>query len=82
MEKNEMLSLTFEEALKRLEEVVDTLETGEVPLEAAINLFQEGMKLSQLCGQKLDKVEQQIETLLEEDGKLVTKPIEFEEERR
>lgn len=82
MDKNEMLSLTFEEALKRLEEVVDTLETGEVPLEAAINLFQEGMMLSQLCGQKLDKVEQQIETLLEEDGKLVTKPIEFEEERR
>jgi exodeoxyribonuclease VII small subunit len=82
MEKNEILSLTFEEALKRLEEVVDTLETGEVPLEAAIDLFQEGMKLSQLCGQKLDKVEQQIETLLEEDGKLVAKPIEFEEERR
>ena len=39
MEKNELLSLTFEEALKRLEDVVDTLESGEVPLEKAIDLF-------------------------------------------
>lgn len=82
MEKNELLTLTFEEALKRLEDVVDTLESGEVPLEKAIDLFQDGMLLSQVCGQKLDKVEQKIETLLEEsDGRLIVKPIDLEEDR-
>lgn len=82
MEKNELLALTFEDALKHLEEIVDTLETGEVPLEKAIDLFQDGMLLSQVCSQKLDKVEQKIETLLEENGGLVIKPLELEEDRK
>lgn len=82
MEKNEMQALTFEEALKQLEEIVDKLEAGEVPLEKAIDLFQEGMLLSQICSQKLDKVEQKIETLLEENGAMVVKPLEFEEDRK
>lgn len=82
MEKNELLALTFEDALKRLEEIVDTLEAGEVPLEKAIDLFQDGMLLSQVCSQKLDKVEQKIETLLEENGGLVVKPLELEEDRK
>lgn len=82
MEKNELLALTFEDALKRLEEIVDTLEGGEVPLEKAIDLFQDGMMLSQVCSQKLDKVEQKIETLLEENGGLVVKPLELEEDRK
>jgi len=81
MEKNELLALTFEEALKRLEDVVDTLESGEVPLEKAIDLFQDGMLLSQVCSQKLDKVEQKIETLLEGSDGLVVKPFELEEDR-
>ena len=82
MDNQELLTLTFEEALKRLEQVVDTLESGEVPLETVINLFQEGMQLSQICGQKLDKVEQKIETLIEENGKIVAKPLELEEDRK
>lgn len=82
MEKNELQPLTFEEALKRLEEIVDTLESGEVPLEKAIDLFQDGMLLSQVCSQKLDKVEQKIETLLEENGGLVVKTLELEEDRK
>ncbi len=82
MEKNELLALTFEDALQRLEEIVDTLEAGEIPLEKAIDLFQDGMLLSQVCSQKLDKVEQKIETLLEENGGLVVKPLELEEDRK
>ncbi len=82
MEKNELLSLTFEDALKQLEEIVDKLEAGEVPLEQAIDLFQDGMLLSQVCSQKLEKVEQKIETLLEENGGLVVKPLELEEDRK
>ena len=79
-QNKELLELSFEEALERLEKIVDTLETGEVPLETAIELFQDGMVLSQICGQKLEKVEQKIETLLEKDGELVVQPMELGEE--
>lgn len=81
MEINDLRALTFEEAIKRLEEVVETLESGEVPLEKAIDLFQDGMLLSQVCSEKLDKAEQKIETLLENGDVLETRPIELEEER-
>lgn len=61
--KNEEIS--FEQAMERLESIVAKLENGDVPLEAAIELFQEGMKLSQLCGGKLEQVESKIELLME-----------------
>lgn len=58
----------FEEAMKQLEEVVQQLEAGDVPLEKAIALFQEGMALSKQCSEKLTDVEQKIEMLLEQEG--------------
>ncbi|MCK9857314.1 MULTISPECIES: exodeoxyribonuclease VII small subunit [Paenibacillus] len=57
--------LSFEEAMEQLEKIVERLENGDVPLETAIDLFQEGMKLSQLCGGKLEQVERKIEVLIE-----------------
>ncbi|MCM3627356.1 exodeoxyribonuclease VII small subunit [Paenibacillus glycanilyticus] len=57
--------LSFEEAMEQLERIVERLENGDVPLETAIDLFQEGMKLSQLCGGKLEQVERKIELLIE-----------------
>jgi len=57
--------LSFEEAMEKLEMIVEKLENGDVPLETAIDLFQEGMKLSQLCGGKLEQVERKIELLIE-----------------
>ncbi|NIK67613.1 exodeoxyribonuclease VII small subunit [Paenibacillus sp. BK033] len=57
--------LSFEEAMEQLERIVERLESGDVPLETAIELFQEGMKLSQLCGGKLEQVERKIEVLIE-----------------
>lgn len=71
----EETKLTFEEAMGKLEEIVLRLENGDVPLEQAIELFQEGMKLSQLCGQKLEQVERKIEMLVEENGSLKKKPF-------
>lgn len=68
--------LSFEQAMEKLEQIVTRLENGDVPLEQAIELFQEGMKLSQLCGQKLEVVERKIETLMEENGSLVKKPFQ------
>jgi exodeoxyribonuclease VII small subunit len=73
-----MKEMPFEEAMKQLEEVVQQLEAGEVPLEKAIALFQEGMELSRICSQKLTDVEQKIEMLLEQEGEQVTVPFQLE----
>ncbi|GAE04567.1 exodeoxyribonuclease VII small subunit [Paenibacillus sp. JCM 10914] len=61
--------------MAQLETIVEQLEDGDVPLEKAIDLFQRGMKLSQLCGQKLEQVEQKIEMIVEEGGELKRKPF-------
>ncbi len=56
-------ALTFEQALARLEQVIDELEHGEIPLERAIALFEEGMRLSRMCAAILDEAEARIELL-------------------
>ncbi|TVY04459.1 exodeoxyribonuclease VII small subunit [Cohnella terricola] len=66
---------TFESAMEKLESIVSRLESGDVPLETAIELFQEGMSLSRLCGQKLEQVERRIETLVEGEAGLQRKPF-------
>jgi exodeoxyribonuclease VII small subunit len=73
--EKEAVILSFEEAMDQLEQLVGKLENGDVPLEKAIDLFQEGMKLSHLCSQKLEQVERKIEMLVEENGVLSKKPF-------
>lgn len=73
-------NLSFEEAMARLEEVVEQLESGDVPLEGSIRLFEEGMRLSRYCGRKLEKLEQQVEMLVQENGEWVKKTVQSEEE--
>jgi exodeoxyribonuclease VII small subunit len=73
--EKEAAVLSFEEAMDQLEQLVAKLENGDVPLEKAIDLFQEGMKLSHLCSQKLEQVERKIEMLVEENGVLSKKPF-------
>lgn len=68
-------ALSFEAAMEKLEAIVGRLENGDVPLEKAIELFQEGMKLSHLCSGKLEVVERKIEMLVEENGTQVKKPF-------
>jgi len=53
----------FEEALKRLEEIVRELEKGEIGIEEALKLFEEGTNLSKLCARKLSNVEKRVEIL-------------------
>lgn len=72
---NETAEISFEEAMAQLETIVEQLEDGDVPLEKAIDLFQQGMKLSQMCSQKLEQVEQKIEMIVEEGGELKRKPF-------
>jgi exodeoxyribonuclease VII small subunit len=59
---------TFEEAMKRLEEIVGQLEKGEIPLEETLSLFEEGVKLSRFCREKLDEAEKRVEILLKDEG--------------
>lgn len=61
---------TFEEAMEQMEKIVQRLEENDVPLEEAIDLFQEGMALSKTCHQKLSKVEEKMDQILKEDGEM------------
>lgn len=72
--------MQFEEAMKRMEDVVRRLEEGEIPLEEALELYQEGVKLSRICAQKLETIETKISQILEEDGQLKQKPFQLEGE--
>jgi exodeoxyribonuclease VII small subunit len=57
VKKKESAEPTFEEALKRLETIVDSLESGELPLEESLRLYEEGIALSKTCADKLNKAE-------------------------
>ncbi|WP_124727213.1 exodeoxyribonuclease VII small subunit [Staphylospora marina] len=72
-------SLPFEEALRKLEETVQILERGDVPLEQAIDLFEEGMRLAHVCGRKLKRAEQQVEMLVKRNEEWVREPFDPEE---
>ena len=56
--------------MKNLEEIVEKLEEGDVPLEEAISIYKQGMDLSRLCHSKLKSVEDQLTQILNEDGQL------------
>ena len=66
----------FEESLQRLEAIVAELEKGDVSLDRALELFDEGMKLSGSCRKELEAAEGKVEILLKRDGKL--QPEAFE----
>ena len=62
-----MAKKTFELAMKQLEQIVQDLESGDMPLEKAIKKFEEGIQLSKYCTEKLDESEKRI-TILMQDG--------------
>lgn len=72
--------MQFEEAMKRMEEVVRRLEEGDIPLEEALELYQEGVSLSRICAQKLESIETKISQILEEDGQVKQKSFHLEGE--
>ena len=57
---------SFEAALKQLEEIVQRLERGELPLEESLKLYEEGIRLSRLCHAKLEEAEGKIELLMKD----------------
>ncbi len=67
----------FENALSRLEAIVGQLEKGELPLEQALQLFEEGMNISRFCSDKLSEAERKVEVLLKnKEGRLVEQPFQ------
>jgi exodeoxyribonuclease VII small subunit len=68
----------FEDCLERLEKIVNELEKGELPLERALALFEEGVQLSNSCRKELDAAEGKIEVLMRQNGKLQPQPFEPE----
>ena len=67
-----MAPKTFEQSMKQLEQIVQELETGDLPLEKAIKKFEEGIQLSKLCAKKLDETEKKIAVLMQDDQGNVT----------
>jgi len=66
----------FEGALKKLEKIVDELESGDLSLSDAIKKYEEGMKLSQFCTKKLHDIQKKIEVLVKDSsGNIQAKPF-------
>lgn len=61
-------SPAFEDILSRLNTVVERLESGDMPLEESLTLFEEGVRLSRLGATRLDEAERRVERLLHDDG--------------
>ncbi|MGC1292133.1 MAG: exodeoxyribonuclease VII small subunit [Candidatus Acidiferrales bacterium] len=71
----------FEKSLARLEEVVKRLESADLPLDEAMKLFEEGVKLSRDCQKQLEEAEGRVEILLKKaDGKLQAEPFDTDED--
>ena len=75
--------LDFETGLKRLQEVVEKLERQDIPLEEAVNLFEEGMELSRKCARILEVAEERVKVLMrdQETGKVIERDLIDEEEK-
>lgn len=71
-----MADLTFEQALRRLEEIVEALETEDLDLDKSLQFFEEGVHLSRHCNQQLQAAEKRIDMLLSKaDGTLEAEPF-------
>lgn len=73
-------SVSFDQAIQQLEDIVRQLEQGDVALEDAINLYKKGMELSAVCHDKLQNAEKQLISIMDENGdKTSFSPDEKEE---
>jgi exodeoxyribonuclease VII small subunit len=61
-------AITFEDAMKRLERIVEMLGEGNLSLEDSLKIFEEGMELCRFCNKKLDEAEYKVEKLMEREG--------------
>jgi exodeoxyribonuclease VII small subunit len=67
MNKNEEQPKSFEASLEALEQIVRELESGDLPLEKSLALFEDGIRLSRQCQERLNQAERRIEVLLRDN---------------
>ncbi len=67
--------LSFEAGLQQLETIVKEMESGELPLERALELFERGMKLSDACRKQLEEAETRVEILMKRAGDVQPEPL-------
>ena len=78
MAKETQTGKKFEVAMEELENLVEQLESGDLPLEDALTVFEKGVTLVQYCNQKLNEVEKRVEILVKDkEGKLQFKAMEI-----
>ena len=76
-----MPELTFEKALQKLEGIVENLESGDVTLDGALKQYEEGVKLTRACQEKLTQAEKKVEILTQSlAGETTKEPFDVEEE--
>jgi exodeoxyribonuclease VII small subunit len=68
-------SIHFEESLAELEQLVERMEQGNLPLEESLKLFERGIQLTRTCQTALKDAEQKVRILLEENGEPILKPF-------
>jgi exodeoxyribonuclease VII small subunit len=76
MPKAKERELGFEASLHALEKIVEQLESGELPLERALELFEEGVGLASRCQSQLEEAERKVELLLRERGEIKAVPFD------
>jgi exodeoxyribonuclease VII small subunit len=80
MPKAKERDLGFEASLTSLEKIVEQLESGDLPLERALELFEEGVALARRCQSQLEEAERKVELLLRERGEIKAVPFELPRE--
>jgi exodeoxyribonuclease VII small subunit len=71
----------FEELIKRLEKIVGRLESGELPLEDSLTLFEEGINIFKLCTKRLEEAQARVQRLVKDlKGEFHLTPLEGEDE--
>lgn len=72
--------VNFEKAMAELEQLVDDMEQGDLPLEKALKHFEKGISLAADCQQALTSAEQKVTQLIEKNGELLEKPFEIDDQ--
>jgi exodeoxyribonuclease VII small subunit len=68
----------FEDAMRELEDIVKRLESGDLPLEESLKIFEEGVALSRYCFSKLEEAEKRVSILVKDEGGVKRVPFEYE----
>ena len=71
----ENLTPPFEAGLQELEQIVKQMESGDLPLERALELFEKGMKISETCRKQLEEAETRVEVLVRKGDKVQAEPF-------